>query len=43
MWDLANYVGSVKPVWEMNAEEVAAFYRQQDADAGKPGPARRIS
>jgi mono/diheme cytochrome c family protein len=35
MWDLANYVASMrrKPVWEMNAEEVAAFYKQQDADA----------
>jgi mono/diheme cytochrome c family protein len=35
MWDLANYVVSIrrKPVWEMNAEEVAAFYRQQDAEA----------
>src|SRR4051794_9943034 len=35
MWDLANYVASTrrKPVWEMNAEEVAAFYKQQDADA----------
>jgi mono/diheme cytochrome c family protein len=35
MWDLANYVVSLrrKPVWEMNAEEVAAFYKQQDAEA----------
>jgi len=35
MWDLANYVVSMrrKPVWEMNAEEVAAFYKQQDAEA----------
>jgi cytochrome c oxidase cbb3-type subunit 2 len=35
MWDLANYVVSLsrKPVWEMNAAEVAAFYAQQDAEA----------
>lgn len=35
MWDLANYVVSLrrKPVWEMNAEEVTAFYTQQDAEA----------
>ncbi|MEQ1912660.1 MAG: c-type cytochrome, partial [Vicinamibacterales bacterium] len=35
MWDLANYVVSLrrKPVWEMNAEEVTAFYKQQDAEA----------
>lgn len=35
MWDLANYVSSMrrKPVWEMNADEVAAFYKQQDAEA----------
>jgi mono/diheme cytochrome c family protein len=35
MWDLANYVVSLrrKPVWEMNADEVVAFYKQQDAEA----------
>lgn len=35
MWDLANYVQSLrrKPVWEMNAEEVKAFYEQRDAAA----------
>ena len=35
MWDLANYVGSLrrKPVWEMNADEVTAFYKRQDAEA----------
>src|SRR3954469_24771511 len=35
MWDLANYVSSLrrKPVWEMNAEEVAAFYKAKDAEA----------
>jgi mono/diheme cytochrome c family protein len=35
MWDLANYVASLrrKPVWEMNAAEVTAFYEQQDAEA----------
>src|SRR4030095_2292782 len=35
MWDLANYVVSLgrKPVWSMSAEEVAAFYAQQDARA----------
>lgn len=35
MWDLANYIVSLRrtPVWEMNAEEVAAFYKAQDAEA----------
>ncbi|MGC4085827.1 MAG: cytochrome c [Vicinamibacterales bacterium] len=35
MWDLASYVASLrrKPVWEMSAEETAAFYIQQNADA----------
>ena len=35
MWDLANYVVSLrrKPVWEMGADEVSAFYKQQDAEA----------
>ena len=42
MWDLANYVVSLrrKPVWEMNAEEVTAFYTQQDAEA-LANPVRR--
>jgi hypothetical protein len=33
LWDLANYVVSLrrKPVWEMSADEVSAFY---DAEAG---------
>ena len=46
MWDLANYVVSLarKPVWSMNADEVAAFYAQQEADGeGRPGQARRAS
>jgi len=35
MWDLANYVVSLarKPLWEMNAQEVAAFYAEQDRQA----------
>jgi len=35
MWDLAHYVISLgrKPVWSMPAEEVAALYARQDADA----------
>jgi mono/diheme cytochrome c family protein len=35
MWDLANYVATLrrKPVWEMSAEEVVAFYKEQDAQA----------
>ncbi|HUR32214.1 MAG TPA: c-type cytochrome [Vicinamibacterales bacterium] len=35
MWDLANYVAAMrrKPVWEMNAGEIAAFYKQQEAEA----------
>ena len=42
MWDLANYVVSLarKPVWEMNAQEVADFYRKQDEQA-RQNPARR--
>jgi cytochrome c oxidase cbb3-type subunit 2 len=42
MWDLANYVVSLrrKPVWEMTADEVTAFYKQQDADA-LANPVRR--
>ena len=46
MWDLANYVVSLarKPVWQMNAEEVAAFYAQQDAEArANPVEARPVS
>ena len=33
MWDLANYVVSLgrKPVWSMNADEVASVLRAQDA------------
>lgn len=42
MWDLANYIVSLarKPVWSMNAEEVAAFYAQQEADA-RANPVKR--
>jgi cytochrome c oxidase cbb3-type subunit 2 len=42
MSDLANYVVSLarKPVWDMNAEEVAAFYTQQSAEA-KADPVKR--
>jgi len=42
MWDLANYVVSLarKPLWSMNAEEVAAFYAAQDADR-KANPVKR--
>jgi mono/diheme cytochrome c family protein len=42
MWDLANYVLSLgrKPVWSMTAEEVAALYARQDADAAR-NPVRR--
>ena len=42
MWDLANYIVSLarKPVWTMNAQEVAAFYLQQDAQA-KANPVKR--
>lgn len=42
MWDLANYVVSLarKPLWAMNAEEVAAFYTQQEADA-RANPVKR--
>ncbi|MFN7980381.1 MAG: c-type cytochrome [Vicinamibacterales bacterium] len=42
MWDLANYVVSLrrKPVWEMNADEVTAFYARQDADA-RANPVKR--
>ena len=46
MWDLANYVVSLarKPVWSMTAEEVAAFYARQDAEAqGESGEARRAA
>lgn len=34
MWDLANYVASLagKPLWEMSAPEVRAFYERQDAE-----------
>jgi mono/diheme cytochrome c family protein len=42
MWDLANYVVSIarKPVWEMSAGEVSAFYARQDAEA-RANPVRR--
>jgi cbb3-type cytochrome c oxidase subunit III len=42
MWDLANYVVSLarKPLWEMNADEVHAFYAQQES-AAKSNPAKR--
>ncbi len=42
MWDLANYVVSLarKPLWTMNAEEVAAFYAAQDAEQ-KANPVKR--
>lgn len=42
MWDLANYVVSLgrKPVWSMTADEVKAFYAQQDA-AAKANPVAR--
>ena len=42
MWDLAAYVVSLarKPVWSMNAQEVADFYARQDADA-KAHPVKR--
>ena len=42
MWDLASYVVSLarKPVWEMSAAEVAAFYARQDADA-RANPVKR--
>jgi mono/diheme cytochrome c family protein len=42
MWDLANYVVSLsrKPIWSMSAEEVAAFYAQQDVRA-KANPIER--
>jgi cytochrome c oxidase cbb3-type subunit 2 len=35
MWDLANYVLSLarKPVWAMNADEVAAHYAREEAEA----------
>jgi cbb3-type cytochrome c oxidase subunit III len=42
MWDLANYVASLdrKPLWEMNAEEVQAFYTRQNADE-RANPVKR--
>jgi mono/diheme cytochrome c family protein len=42
MWDLANYVVSLrrKPVWEMNAAEVTAFYTEQEA-AARANPVAR--
>ena len=42
MWDLANYVASLrrKPVWEMSADELTTFYREQDAAAAANPVAR---
>ncbi|MBZ5555706.1 MAG: cytochrome c [Acidobacteriia bacterium] len=42
MWDLANFVVSLArtPLWTMTAEEVAAFYKQKDADA-RANPVKR--
>jgi mono/diheme cytochrome c family protein len=42
LWDVANYVVSLarKPLWAMNAKEVAAFYAQQEAEA-KANPVKR--
>jgi cytochrome c oxidase cbb3-type subunit 2 len=42
LWDLAHYVASFrrKPVWEMTADEVTAFYRQQDEEA-RANPVKR--
>jgi cytochrome c oxidase cbb3-type subunit 2 len=42
MWDLANWVVSIarKPLWEMNAEQVARFYEAEDARA-RADPVRR--
>jgi len=42
MADLANYIVSLarKPVWEMNASEVSAFYAKQEADA-RANPVKR--
>jgi cytochrome c oxidase cbb3-type subunit 2 len=42
MWDLSNYVVSLgrKPLWQMNAQEVADFYAREDA-FWKANPAKR--
>jgi mono/diheme cytochrome c family protein len=42
MWDLANWIVSIarKPLWEMNAEEVARFYEAEDAEA-RANPVKR--
>jgi len=42
MWDLANFVVSLgrKPVWSMNAEEIAALYARDAAEA-KADPIKR--
>jgi cytochrome c oxidase cbb3-type subunit 2 len=42
MWDLANYVVSLarKPLWQMNADEVTAFYARQD-EAARANPVKR--
>jgi mono/diheme cytochrome c family protein len=42
MWDLANYVVTLarKPVWSMNAQEVAVLYSREAAEA-KADPIKR--
>jgi mono/diheme cytochrome c family protein len=42
MWDLANYVASLrrKATWEMTSEEVTAHYQRLDAEA-RANPAKR--
>ena len=42
LWDVANYVVSLarKPLWTMNAAEVAAFYARHEAEA-KANPVKR--
>ena len=42
MWDLANYVVSLarKPLWQMNAQEVAEHYARLDAEA-RANPVKR--
>jgi len=42
MWDLANFVASLagKPLWQMSAEEVTAYYAREDAEA-RANPAKR--
>jgi mono/diheme cytochrome c family protein len=42
MWDLANYVGSLarRPIWAMDAQEIASFYADLEAQA-KANPVKR--